>query len=460
MTGRILVVDDVPANVKLLEAKLRAEYYEVVTAADGYEALEISENSNIDVILLDVMMPGLDGFEVCRRLKSKIATAHIPVILVTALDQETDRIAGLNFGADDFLTKPIDNLQLLARVKSLVRLKNLTDELRLRVATTRDVGLEALLRPPAGRPDNGADFTRVLLIDERPESIDRIKRILGDECAVDVENDPQAGFVKAVQGNHDCLIVSSRFAGFDPLRICAQLRSLDTTRSLPIILVADMGEEVLIRRALELGINDYMVRPINPNELLARMRTLLRRKAYHDGLRASVIKTYEMAVTDSLTGLHNRLYLETHLATLFKRAVERRRPLSILMTDIDRFKLINDTYGHDGGDEVLREFARRLRRNVRGSDMASRYGGEEFFIVMPDTDQALASIVAERIRGEMASTPFGIGNSGMSIPLTISIGIASVLPEGDTVHNLMKRADDALYGAKTSGRNKVVSAAA
>lgn len=459
MTARILVVDDVPANVKLLEARLRAEYYEVVTATDGYEALEICENSNIDVILLDVMMPGLDGFEVCRRLKSRAATAHIPVILVTALDQDTNRITGLNFGADDFLTKPVDDLQLLARVKSLVRLKNLTDELRLRVATTRDVGLESILRLPTAGHDV-TKFARVLLIDERPESIDKIKRVLSEECSVDVESDPQTGFFKAVQGNHDCLIISSSFAQFDPLRICAQLRSLDNTRSLPIILVADMGEEPLIRRALELGINDYLVRPVNPNELLARLRTQLRRKAYHDGLRASVIKTYEMAVTDSLTGLHNRLYLETHLATLFKRAVERRRPLSILMTDIDRFKLINDTYGHDGGDEVLREFARRLRRNVRGSDLASRYGGEEFFIVMPDTDQTLASIVAERIRREVASTSFAINNTGATVSVTISIGIASVLPEGDTMHNLMKRADDALYGAKSSGRNKVVSAAA
>lgn len=458
MTARILVVDDIPANVKLLEARLSAEYYEVITATDGYEALEICENSNVDVILLDVMMPGLDGFEVCRRLKSRPSTAHIPVVLVTALDQDSDRITGLNFGADDFLTKPVNDLQLLARVKSLVRLKNLTDELRLRVATTRDVSLESLLRFPAG--GGSAKDARILLIDERPESVDRIKSILANEGIVDVQTDPQTGFFDAVQGNHDCLIVSSNFSNYDPLRICAQLRSLDNTRSLPIILVADMGEEPLIRRALELGVNDYLVRPLKPNELLARLRTQLRRKAYHDGLRASVVKTYEMAVTDSLTGLHNRLYLETHLATLFKRAVERRRPLSILMTDIDRFKLINDTYGHDGGDEVLREFARRLRRNVRGSDLASRYGGEEFFIVMPDTDSTLASIVAERIRREVASTPFVINESGTSVPMTISIGIASVLPNGDTVQNLLKRADDALYGAKAAGRNRVVSAAA
>ncbi|MBZ9655706.1 PleD family two-component system response regulator [Phyllobacterium lublinensis] len=458
MTARILVVDDVPANVKLLEARLSAEYYEVVTASDGYEALEICDTSNVDVILLDVMMPGLDGFEVCRRLKTSPSTAHIPVILVTALDQDSDRITGLNFGADDFLTKPVNDLQLLARVKSLVRLKNLTDELRLRVATTRDVGLESILRFPAG--GEGLKNARILLIDERPESVERIRRILGDQGSVDVQTDPQMGFIDAIQGNHDCLIIASNFAAFDPLRICAQLRSLDNTRSLPIVLVADQGEETLIRRALELGVNDYLIRPLNPNELLARLRTQLRRKAYHDGLRASVVKTYELAVTDSLTGLHNRLYLETHLATLFKRAVDRQRPLSILMTDIDRFKLINDTHGHDGGDEVLREFARRLRRNVRGSDLASRYGGEEFFIVMPDTDAALAAIVAERIRREVASTPFAVNQLGTSVPVTISIGIASVMPKDDNVQSLLKRADEALYGAKASGRNKVVSAAA
>ncbi len=179
MTARILVVDDVPANVKLLEARLSAEYYEVVTASNGYEALEFCENNRVDVILLDVMMPGMDGFEVCRRLKSQPATAYIPVILVTALDQDMDRITGLNFGADDFLTKPVNDLQLLARVKSLVRLKNLTDELRLRVATTRDVGLESILRFPSGVEAIARD-AKVLLIDERPGSVERIRTILAE----------------------------------------------------------------------------------------------------------------------------------------------------------------------------------------------------------------------------------------------------------------------------------------
>jgi two-component system cell cycle response regulator len=186
----------------------------------------------------------------------------------------------------------------------------------------------------------------------------------------------------------------------------------------------------------------------------------VRRKRYNDQLRASVAETIEMAVTDGLTGLHNRRYLDSHLHTLFDRAVARRRALSVMITDLDRFKSVNDTYGHDGGDDVLREFARRLRKNVRGIDLACRYGGEEFVIVMPDTDAGIAEKVAERIRAEIAHTPFVIGKDGRSLDITISIGVSSLRRGADTVEDLMKRADLALYEAKTAGRNRVVAKAA
>ena len=168
MTARILVVDDVPANVKLLEVRLLAEYFEVLTANNGPDALEICEHGKVDVMLLDVMMPQMDGFEVCRRLKNDPATSHIPVIMITALDQISDRVRGLEAGADDFLTKPVNDLQLMTRVKSLVRLKMLTDELRLRASTTRNIGIEELL----ARRDPAAEAKPcVLLIDERPEEV-------------------------------------------------------------------------------------------------------------------------------------------------------------------------------------------------------------------------------------------------------------------------------------------------
>jgi two-component system, cell cycle response regulator len=457
MTARILVVDDVPANVKLLEVRLLAEYFDVLTAANGPDAIETCENGKVDVVLLDVMMPDMDGFEVCRRLKSDPATSHIPVVMITALDQVTDRVRGLEAGADDFLTKPVNDLQLMTRVKSLVRLKMLTDELRLRASTTRNIGIEELL----SRRQQSEEVTpKVLLIDEQEQSVGRIRKMLRQTAELDVATDPHAGFFQAAEEPYECVIVTTGFAEFDPLRLCSQLRSLDRTRFLPIILVAEIGEEQRIIRGLELGINDYLTRPVDQHELIARLRTQVKRKRYNDQLRASLTQTIEMAVTDGLTGLHNRRYLDSHLQTLFDRAVGRRRPLSVMITDLDRFKSINDTFGHDGGDDVLREFAQRLRKNVRGIDLACRYGGEEFVVVMPDTDAQVAEKVAERIRAEVAKLPFSVGRDGQTAEVTVSVGVSSLRRGSDSVEALMKRADVALYEAKTGGRNRVVAKAA
>ncbi|CAM5638892.1 Response regulator PleD [Mycolicibacterium aubagnense] len=457
MTARILVVDDVPANVKLLEVRLLAEYFEVLTATSGPDAIETCENGKVDVVLLDVMMPDMDGFEVCRRLKSDPATSHIPVVMVTALDQITDRVRGLEAGADDFLTKPVNDLQLMTRVKSLVRLKMLTDELRLRASTTRNIGIEELLSRNLADEESQP---KVLLIDERQSSTERIQKVLRGKAMLDAAKDPHAGFFQAAENPYECILISTDFTDFDPLRLCSQLRSLDRTRFVPIMLLADQGEEDRVIRGLELGINDYLTRPIDPHELTARLRTQVRRKRYNDQLRASVTQTIEMAVTDGLTGLHNRRYLDSHLQTLFDRAVARRRPLSMMITDLDRFKTINDTYGHDGGDDVLREFAHRLRKNVRGIDLACRFGGEEFVVVMPDTEGAVAEKVAERIRAEIARLPFAIGREGKTAEVTISVGVSALLKGSDTVEDLIKRADVALYEAKNSGRNRVVAKAA
>ena len=456
MTARVLVVDDIPANVKLLEARLTAEYFDVVTATNGFDALELCRNDKIDVVLLDVMMPGMDGFEVCQRLKADPLTAHIPVVMVTALDQVSDRIRGLDAGADDFLTKPADPIALMTRVKSLIRLKALTDELRLRAATTRHIGMDALLTRVASHSDVPP---LVLLIDEKPSSYTQLMRVLDETCAADLSVEPQAGLFQAAEKPYECIIVSANFAEFDPLRLCAQLRSLDRTRNIPIILIADGPGDGRIVRALELGVNDFLTRPIDRQELIARLRTQVMRKRYNDELRTNVTQTIVMAVTDPLTGLHNRRYLDTHLATLLDRAQNRNRPLSLLITDLDRFKSVNDRYGHDGGDDVLREFARRLRKNVRGIDLACRYGGEEFVVVMPDTDRDVAHTVAERIRSEVADRPFRVGRAGTPLDVTVSLGVAQ-MQAGDSLFDLLKRADVALFDAKAAGRNRVVADAA
>ncbi|WP_274424183.1 PleD family two-component system response regulator [Chelativorans sp. YIM 93263] len=456
MTARILVVDDVPANLKLLEARLLAEYYEVVTARSGPDAIEICESSKVDAILLDIMMPGMDGFEVCSRLKADPATMHIPVVMITALDQASDRVRGLEAGADDFLTKPVNDLQLLTRVRSLVRLKALTDELRLRAATTRNIGIEQMLRKDAV----GEEVPHVLLVDEDPISEKQVNEMLHGHFVVDSARDPQMALRRASEGDYECIIVSTSFSEHDPLRLCSQLRALESTHLVPIILMACERDEDCVIRGLELAVNDYVLKPVERQELLARLRTQVRRKRYNDSLRSSVARTVEMAITDPLTGLYNRRYLDSHLENLFDRAMARKQPLSIMLADIDRFKDINDTWGHDGGDAVLKEFADRLRKNLRGIDLVCRFGGEEFVIVMPNTALAVAKKVAERIRSQIAENPFPAGEGKPSINVTSSLGVAAVKQESDTVKDLLKRADVALYEAKTRGRNRVVAPAA
>lgn len=455
MTARVLIVDDLVANIKLLEARLVAEYFEVTTAMNGPAALDVCARGQCDIVLLDVLMPGMDGFEVCRRLKNNPRTAHIPVVMITALDQPADRVAGLDAGADDFLTKPVNDIALITRVKSLVRLKMLTDELMTRLATSAEIGLDEVFDPASIDGEGG----KILLVEDSPATADRVKTMLAPHHAIDHEADPQEALFRAAEGDYDLAMISLTLKQVDGLRLCSHLRSLDRTRLLPIVIIVDADDNVRMLRALDLGVNDYLMRPIDKNEMLARVRTQVRRKRFSDRLRDNVQMTIEMAVTDGLTGLHNRRYLERHLAMLVQQAVARQKPLSVLVLDIDHFKSINDGFGHAVGDDVLREFSRRLKKTVRGIDLACRMGGEEFVIAMPDTDAALALLVGERLRQKIALEPFRLPESDEKIDVTVSIGIASLTSGDDTPQVLLKRADEALYKAKRAGRNRVAAAA-
>ena len=456
MSARVLVVDDIHANLKLLEARLNAEYFEVVTAASGREALELCERNQCDIVLLDVMMPGMDGFEVARRLKSSATTHHIPIIVVTALDQPSDRVRGLEAGADDFLTKPVDDIALIARVRSLVRLKMVTDELRMRAVTSSEIGVT----------DNAFDAAndglnaRILVVDDRKSSIERVENALGRQHTVEAEENPQEAVFRAAEGNYDLLMLSLDFKNFDGLRLVGQVRSLDRTRHLPILLMTDAGQDARLLRGLDLGANDYVLRTADRNEMIARVRSQVRRKRYAERLRDNMQYSMELALTDPLTGLFNRRYMETHVGTLVERSAARGKAVSVLILDMDYFKSINDSFGHDAGDQVLREFADRLKKSIRGIDLACRYGGEEFVVVMPETDLGVATLVAERIRRRIAGEPFAVEGGARSLDVTISVGIAARVGPQDNASQILKRADEALYRAKRDGRNRVAADAA
>jgi two-component system cell cycle response regulator len=423
MTARILVVDDILPNVKLLEAKLSAEYFDVLTASDGETAVEIATTEMPDLILLDVMMPGMDGFQVCQLLRADPKTRHIPIVMVTALSDVSDRVRGLESGADDFLSKPVNDVALFARVRSLVRLKMMMDELRLRQATS---GNGEIFDEESLGGEDETENARILLVEGNEFLADKLTEYLnGAGHTVDLSCRPEEGLSRGREESYDMIIVSLIIDGEDGLRLCSQFRSQEQTRHVPILLVLDDVDLPKLAKGLELGVNDYLVKPIDENELLARTRTQIRRRRYHDKLREMLESSVSMAYTDALTGVYNRRYMSAHLDRKIMEIADAAKPVSIMIFDIDHFKQVNDTYGHAAGDEVLREIAARVTDNVRDFDLVARYGGEEFVVIMPNTAPEVAHMVAERLRKRIAGKPFEIAERDEPLSVTVSIGVAA-----------------------------------
>ena len=449
MTARILIVDDVAANLRLLEARLSAEYYQVATAQDGHDALELARSWQPDLILLDVMMPGLDGFETCRALKRERATRHIPVVMVTALGQNAERVRGLEAGADDFLTKPVDFSTLLARTRSLVRLKRLLDEWRVRGDTARALGLESdnLALPSV----SGA---RALVVDDWDESAAAVQNALLEEGIIagraTCEAEMQA-LTAAIE--FDLVVISLSMVADDPLRLASRLRAGETTQAIPMLVIAEEQQRDMVLRGFDLGANDWLLRPLDGLELRARARNQIRRKFYQERLRSDLGHALELALTDPLTGFYNQRYLTRHLQSLL--AAGQPNGLAVLMLDVDHFKQINDRWGHPVGDSALTLIAQTLRGRVRVFDSIARYGGEEFVVVMPGTGEMDALSAAERLRGAVEELRF-VPETGLSHLLTVSVGVACCAPGARaTPERLIQSADQALYAAKRAGRNRV-----
>jgi two-component system, cell cycle response regulator len=456
VTARVLIVDDTETIRLLIRMRLASAYYHVIEAANGEQAIQLASTESPDLVVLDVMLPGIDGFEVCRRLKESPATAHIPVVIVTALDNREDRVRGLEIGADDFLSKPFDELALLSRVASLTRMKMMVDELLLRGETAAQASLSGETELVRAKlfPDS-----RTLVVSASHESASCISATLKDEigCQIEVAGSAEEAALAVERSQFDAVLIDHELDGADPLRLGSRIRSRPETRQSATLLVVAGNDTAFAAKALEIGFNDYISAPIDLVELVARLRLQLRRKRYADRLRENMRNSVVEAQTDPLTGIYNRRYADMHLEAMVERCQRRGSNLTVMLLDLDRFKLVNDEHGHAAGDMVLSEFTRRLQLNVRSIDLVARVGGEEFMVVLPDTDPGEATEIAERIRAATADPPFRVSETGATRDITVSIGFA-VLQQAESVFELVKRADRALYRSKNSGRNRATLA--
>ena len=420
MNPRILIVDDEPLNVKLMKANLLSGRYQTISAFSGEEALEKVESDSPDLILLDIMMPDMDGYAVCEKLKACPETSHIPVVMVTASSAPKERIRGLSVGADDFLVKPINDLALFARVRNLLRVKMMFDELKLRDSTSRELGLTDFLE---SLDEDEAEIDTVMLAPAAESQGEVWRAHITKMLRVDVIGtcSEREALNMARLEQPDAVIVHQRLMeDGDSLRLISALRARPETRQAVMIYVVSDGAIETAAKALDLGTSDYVMEPFEPEELIIRLRTQLRRKRYSDQLRSQ----------------------------------EAGKDFAVMMMDLDKFKLINDSYGHDAGDMVLKEFSHRIQENVRGVDLVARMGGEEFLVVMPDASNVVAKHVSERLRRAVESKPF-VTKDGVELNITVSVGVAIGKPEDDDPELLIKCADLALYEAKSNGRNLV-----
>ena len=452
MTGRILVVDDVATNRIVMKVKLSAACYSVEQADCGIAALATARANRPDLILLDVIMPDMSGLDVCRKLKADPETADIPVILITAHSDRAAKMSGLEAGADDFLTKPVDEVTLLARVRSLLRARDTAHELRQRG------------EPVLGLAEAAASFTarenpgRIALVAGGPKGAVMWKTALDDRVAGEVTilpRDAALGTLSQTEAaTPDVFVIAADLTHRNEgLRLLSDLRSRPMTRNAATVMILPEGDSERAAIALDLGANDILYDPIDAQELALRIRTQLGRKLQADRLRASLQAGLEMATRDSLTGLYNRRYALYELERMIARP---GRGVAVMMLDLDHFKQVNDTHGHPVGDRVLRRVARRLRDELRGGDLLARIGGEEFLVALPDCDQQTALDCAERLRRAISGEGFALTGDAAPLHVTLSVGIALAAPaSGETGAALIDRADAALYGAKADGRDQV-----
>jgi len=451
--AKILIVDDEPKNVKLLAAQLPVNEFIVLTAHGGAEALQKIDDQCPDLILLDIMMPDIDGYEVTRRIKTNPDTREIPVILVTALDGRDDKAKGLEVGAEEFITKPVNKAELQTRINSMLRLSQYREQLKLRVESEQNFTSS---QRQSVTDKKQKDLPRILLVEDNEKDIKVIKYFLHDKpYELIVCRDGEEAVALVRKGKIDLILLDIMLPGMDGFDIFRILKESEETRHIQVVFITSLTDLESKIKGVQMGADDYLIKPIDKRELAARIKVLVQKKAYLDRLQSHYETALTSAIKDVLTGLYNHVYFKQFLELEVKRAIRQKYTTALIMMDIDDFKLFNDTYGHLTGDRVLIEIARVIKENVRESDLPARYGGEEFAIVLPYSDNTGAQVVAARIKQGIQSIIFPCDATDTPPKITVSIGVAQSPSDADNHEQLIRRADEMLYKAKSEGKDRV-----
>jgi two-component system cell cycle response regulator len=444
---QVLVVDDSAAMRMAIREELETGGYDVTEAANGLEALvSVCRNQAPDLITLDVEMPGMNGWDFCRKLRSPHYASRIsgprnrriPVIFVTGQNTMSERKKGFAVGAADFITKPFAAGELLEAVDRILKPVALSEGMTALVVEDNVVARQIV-----------AD----ILIQEGLQVIEA--------------KDGQEGYELFTRHADDIdVVITDLFMPEMNGDVLSKKIRKELNRSdLPIICLTAMPDQSELLKVFKAGVSDYLVKPFAKEELLARITVHLERyrlsrqlKEKINDLKISNEKIKKLSITDPLTGCYNRNYLSRQLAKEITRTKRYQKSISVVLTDIDFFKKVNDTFGHSAGDRVLVEFVTLIHQTIRKDlDWVARYGGEEFVIVLPETAYDNACHCTERLREAIAGTP--VIHDGVPIAITASFGVTTLAPalitDDFSTDRLIDTADHFLYQAKENGRNRM-----
>ena len=435
---RILIADDNPINREVVESHLRELNINYRSVEDGEQAVDTLMNAPYDLVLMDIQMPRMDGYEATRRVRE--AGLQVPIIALTAASLTEDRDAAMKAGMNAHLSKPF-------RMEGLVRVM-------------RDC-LPAKLAPPAPEEEHDPvealepvtdNRQRLLIVDDERVNLKILANSLKDDYIIQVANSGEKA-LQLVRGETppDLVLLDILMPGMDGYEVCRALKNDPLTNRVPVIFVTALNDSDEEQKGLSLGAVDYIIKPYQMPVVKARINTHLNLKAKTDLLE-------EMSYLDGLTHVPNRRQLDIALGYEIKRHRRSAQPLGLIMLDIDFFKPFNDHYGHGQGDICLQQVASVLEQSVqRPGDVMARYGGEEFVAVLPETDTEGVQHVAERMRQVVESLQFEHGYSEVAGHVTISLGCVSLqVNDSCSAEVVLKKVDQALYLAKHQGRNRVV----